>query len=157
MILDVPTQKKCLKRKEDMNDQEKTPPENVIKGPWPVKSGREVKLPDEDIIAVQQDIQFAGELSQSLIVQMIHTMSENGINISENTFIRDVAMIIELVQGTIYRDMNLAHPTHKFMEEFVDLIVKPDNTVETEVDFNTITNLVDLLEDDKDDDEPEIS
>jgi hypothetical protein len=122
----------------------------VIKGPWPVKSGREVKLPD-------QDIQFAGELSQSLIVQMIHTMSENGINISENTFIRDVAMIIELVQGTIYRDMNLAHPTHKFMEEFVDLIVKPDNTVETEVDFNTITNLVDLLEDDKDDDEPEIS
>jgi hypothetical protein len=129
----------------------------VIKGPWPVKSGREVKLPDEDIIAVQQDIQFAGELSQSLIVQMIHTMSENGINISENTFIRDVAMIIELVQGTIYRDMNLAHPTHKFMEEFVDLIVKPDNTVETEVDFNTITNLVDLLEDDKDDDEPEIS
>jgi hypothetical protein len=140
-----------------MNDQEKTPPENVIKGPWPVKSGREVKLPDEDIIAVQQDIQFAGELSQSLIVQMIHTMSENGINISENTFIRDVAMIIELVQGTIYRDMNLAHPTHKFMEEFVDLIVKPDNTVETEVDFNTITNLVDLLEDDKDDDEPEIS
>ena len=140
-----------------MNDQEKTPPENVIKGPWPVKSGREVKLPDEDIIAVQQDIQFAGELSQSLIVQMIHTMSENGINISENTFIRDVAMIIALVQGTIYRDMNLAHPTHKFMEEFVDLIVKPDNTVETEVDFNTITNLVDLLEDDKDDDEPEIS
>ncbi len=129
----------------------------MIKGPWPVKSGREVKLPDEDIIAVQQDIQFAGELSQSLIVQMIHTMSENGINISENTFIRDVAMIIELVQGTIYRDMNLAHPTHKFMEEFVDLIVKPDNTVETEVDFNTITNLVDLLEDDKDDDEPEIS
>ena len=129
----------------------------MIKGPWPVKSGREVKLPDEDIIAVQQDIQFAGELSQSLIVQMIHTMSENGINISENTFIRDVAMIIELVQGTIYRDMNVAHPTHKFMEEFVDLIVKPDNTVETEVDFNTITNLVDLLEDDKDDDEPEIS
>ena len=129
----------------------------MITGPWPVKSGREVKLPDEDIIAVQQDIQFAGELSQSLIVQMIHTMSENGINISENTFIRDVAMIIELVQGTIYRDMNLAHPTHKFMEEFVDLIVKPDNTVETEVDFNTITNLVDLLEDDKDDDEPEIS
>ena len=129
----------------------------MIKGPWLVKSGREVKLPDQDIIAVQQNMQFAGELAQSLIVQMIHTMEENGIDISENSFIRDVAMIIELVHGTIYRDMKLSHPTHKFMEEFVDLIVKPDNTVETEVDFNTITNLVDLLEDDKDDDEPEIS
>ena len=53
-------------------------------------------------------------------MQMIHTMEENGIDISENSFIRDVAMIIELVQGTIYRDMELSHPTHKFMEEFVD-------------------------------------
>jgi hypothetical protein len=138
-----------------MSDQETTPPENVIKGPWLVKSGREVKLPDQDIIAVQQNMQFAGELAQSLIVQMIHTMEENGIDISENSFIRDAAMIIELVQGTIYRDMKLSHPTHKFMEEFVDLVVHPDNTVETEVDFTIITELTDMLEDD--DDDPEIS
>ena len=137
-----------------MSDQETTPPENVIKGPWLVKSGREVKLPDKDIIAVQQDMQFAGELAQSLIVQMIHTMEENGIDISENSFIRDVAMIIELVHGTIYRDMDLIHPTHKFMEEFVEIVINADNSFETEVDFDTITNLVDMLEDD---DDPEVS
>ena len=126
----------------------------MIKGPWLVKSGREVKLPDKDIIAVQQDMQFAGELAQSLIVQMIHTMEENGIDISENSFIRDVAMIIELVHGTIYRDMDLIHPTHKFMEEFVEIVINADNSFETEVDFDTITNLVDMLEDD---DDPEVS
>ena len=121
-----------------------------MKGPWSEKSGREVKLPNKDIIALQQDMQFAGELAQSLIVQMIHTMEENGIDISENSFIRDVAMIIELVHGTIYRDMKLSHPTHKFMEEFVDIEIHPDNNVETYVDFDTITNLVDMLEDDDD-------
>jgi hypothetical protein len=99
-------------------------------------------------------MQFAGELAQSLIVQMIHTMEENGIDISENSFIRDAAMIIELVQGTIYRDMKLSHPTHKFMEEFVDLVVNVDNTVETEVDFDTIIKLTNILEED---DDPEIS
>jgi len=125
-----------------------------VKGPWSEKSGREVKLPNKDIIALQQDMQFAGELAQSLIVQMIHTMEENGIDISENSFIRDVAMIIELVHGTIYRDMNLIHPTHKFMEEFVEIVINADNSFETEVDFDTITNLVDMLEDD---DDPEVS
>ena len=99
-------------------------------------------------------MQFAGELAQSLIVQMIHTMEENGIDISENSFIRDVAMIIELVHGTIYRDMDLIHPTHKFMEEFVEIVINDDNSFETEVDFDTITNLVDMLEDD---DDPEVS
>ena len=125
-----------------------------MKGPWSEKSGREVKLPNKDIIALQQDMQFAGELAQSLIVQMIHTMEENGIDISENSFIRDVAMIIELVHGTIYRDMKLSHPTHKFMEEFVEIVINADNSFETEVDFDTITNLVDMLEDD---DDPEVS
>ena len=137
-----------------MSDQETPIPDNVVKGPWSEKSGREVKLPNKDIIALQQDMQFAGELAQSLIVQMIHTMEENGIDISENSFIRDVAMIIELVQGTIYRDMDLIHPTHKFMEEFVEIVINADNSFETEVDFDTITNLVDMLEDD---DDPEVS
>jgi hypothetical protein len=127
----------------------------VIKGPWLAKGGRQVKLPDKDIIAARQQLQFAEELSQSLIVQMIHTMDENGIDISENSFIRDMAMVIALVQGSIYRDLELEHPTHKFMEEFVDIVVHPDNSVETDVDFTIITELTDMLEDD--DDDPEIS
>ena len=138
-----------------MSDQETTPPENVIKGPWPVKSGREVKLPNEDIIAMQQDIQFAEELTQSLMVQMIHTMSENGIDVSAKTFIRDMAMVISLVNGSIYRDMGMAHITQKFMEEYVDIHDDDDDgSYETEVDFETITTLTNLIEDD---DDPEVS
>ena len=128
-------------------------PENVIKGPWPVKSGREVKLPDRNVISLQQDIQFAEELTQSLIVQMIHTMSENGIDVSEKDFIRDMAMIITMVNGSIYRDMGMSHITQKFMEEYVE-VTGDDGHYETEVDFETISAVIDLLEDD---DDPEIS
>ena len=128
----------------------------MIKGPWPVKSGREVKLPDTDVIAMQQDIQFAEELTQSLMVQMIHTMSENGIDVSAKTFIRDMAMVISLVNGSIYRDMGMAHITQKFMEEYVNIHDDDDDgSYETEVDFETIVELANLIEDD--DDDPEIS
>ena len=138
-----------------MNDQETPASENVIRGPWLAKGGRKVKLPDKDIVALRQKLQFAEELSESLIVQMIHTMSENGIDISENSFVRDMSMVIELVQGSIYRDLELEHPTHKFMEEFVDITILEDNTVETEVDFDTIIKLADILE--EVDDDPEVS
>ena len=137
-----------------MSDQETTPPENVIKGPWLAKSGREVKLPDTDVIAMQQDIQFAEELTQSLMVQMIHTMSENGIDVSAKTFIRDMAMVISMVNGSIYRDMGMAHITQKFMEEYVDIHDDEGGSFETEVDFETIVELANLIEDD---DDPEIS
>ena len=138
-----------------MSDQDTTPPENVIKGPWLAKSGREVKLPDTDVIAMQQDMQFAEELTQSLMVQMIHTMSENGIDVSAKTFIRDMAMVISLVNGSIYRDMGMAHITQKFMEEYVDIHDDEGGSFETEVDFETIVELANLIEDD--DDDPEIS
>ena len=126
----------------------------MIKGPWPVKSGREVKLPDEDVIALQQDIQFAEELTQSLMVQMIHTMSENGIDVGAKDFIRDMAMVISMVNGSIYRDMGMSHITQKFMEEYVE-IEEIDGVYQTEVDFETIGELANLIEDDYDD--PEVS
>ena len=137
-------------------DDQKTPPQvvdNVVKGPWSEKSGRKVKLPDKDVIELHQDLQFAEELTQSLMVQMIHTMSENGIAVGEKAFIRDMAMLIELVKGSIFRDMKMMHPTHKFVEEFVDIMESGD-TFDTEVDFNTIVELANLIEDDND---PEIS
>lgn len=126
----------------------------MVKGPWPVKSGREVKLPDTDVIEMQQNIQFAEELTQSLMVQMIHTMSENGIDVSAKTFIRDMAMVISLVNGSIYRDMGMEHITQKFMEEYVDIHESDDDCYETEVDFETLSVLSKMVEDD---DDPEVS
>ena len=125
----------------------------MIKGPWPVKSGREVKLPDKDVISLHQDIQFAEELTQSLMVQMIHTMSENGIDVTKKDFISDMAMVITMVNGSIYRDMGMSHITQNFMREYVE-ITGADGSYETEVDFETIMKLTNLLEDD---DDPEIS
>jgi hypothetical protein len=37
------------------------------------------------------------------------------LDVGEKEFIRDMAMIIEMVKGSIYRDMGLDHPTHMFM------------------------------------------
>ena len=132
-----------------MSDQENG---NVVQGPWP-KTKRKVKLPDETALELQERLGFAEELTQTLIVQMMHGMGENGIDISEKTFIRDIALLIEFTKGCIYRSMGLKHPTQKLFEELVEITIDPDNSVATEVNQELLMKFLLLF---GNDDDPEI-
>ena len=138
-----------------MTDQENgNVAENVIQGPWP-KSTRKVKVPNESIIALQEKMGFAEELCQSVIVQMIHTMGENEIDVSANEFIRDMGLIIEFTKGAIYRGMNLSHQTQLLLEYFVDIEMGPDNSIATEANLDLLEDFVKMLG--EEDDGPEVS
>ena len=127
-------------------------PENVVRGPWKNKT---VKQPDIDMIQVQDNLAFIDDLTQELMVSMIHQMGENGIDVSEKSFIRDMALIIEMIKSTLYRDMGYKHPLQAFTQTFVDLVIEPDNTPICEVRLETLENFVNKFEDDNN--EPEIS
>ena len=90
---------------------------------------------------------------------MIQTMGENGIGVSDESFIRDLGLIIELTKGSIYRSMGIPHPTHEFFEIMVDLDVdEDDKSIHSQLDLNMLEKFVEIskfLEDD--DDDPEIS
>ena len=123
--------------------------ENVIQGPWP-KSKRKVKVPDENVILLHEKLNFAEELCQSVIVQMIHTLGENGIDVSEKSFIRDMALIIEFAKATIYRGMELPHEAQPLLEHLVDLTMAPDNSIESEVNLEMIREYIDMIGEDGD-------
>ena len=127
--------------------------ENVIQGPWP-KGKRRVKFPDESAIELQERLAFAEDLTQTVVVQMMHTLGENGIDISEKAFVRDMALLIEMTKGSIYRDMGLAHPIQKLFEQLVEVTVDPDNSVATELNTDLLEEYSKLF---GDDDDPDIS
>ena len=135
----------------DPNENEELP-ENVVRGPWKNKA---VKQPDMDMIQVQENLAFADELTQNLMVQMIYTLGENGIDVSDKRFIRDMALIIECVKSTIHRDMGYKHPLQAFTKTFVDVTIEPDNTPVGEVAIEALEKFVNQFEDD--DDGPDIS
>ena len=126
--------------------------ENVIQGPWS-KTKRKVKIPDESAIELQEKLAWAEDLTQTVIVQMMHTLGQNNIDISDNAFVRDMALIIELTKGSIYRSLELKHPTHGLFEGLVELSVDPDNSVATEVNQEVLEEYIRLF---GDDDDPEI-
>jgi len=125
---------------------------NVVQGPWP-KTKRKVKLPDETAIELQERLGFAEELTQTVIIQMMHTLGENNIDISEKAFVRDAALLIEFTKGSIYRSLGLKHPTQKLFEELVEITIDPDNSIATEVNQDLLMKFLLLF---GDDDDPEI-
>ena len=130
--------------------------DNVIQGPWP-KSKRKVKIPDEEFLQMQENMEFAEELNQKIILQMIHTMGDNGIMVTDESFIRDLGLIIELTKGSIYRSMGIPHPTHAFFETLVNLnIDEEDNSMHSQIDLNMLEKFVEMYFK-EDDDDPEVS
>ena len=137
-----------------MSEQENENVEqNVIQVPCP-KTKRKVKIPDETAIELQEKLAWAEDLTQTVVVQLMHTLGENGVDISENAFVRDVALIIEMTKGSIYRRLGLKHPTQGLFEGLVELSVDPDNTIATEVNQEVLEEYIKMF---GDDDDPEIS
>ena len=128
-----------------MSGKNEEPSAEIIQGPWS-KTKRKVQLPDPDALELQENIAFAEELTQTVIVQMIHTIGENKINVGNKNFIRDVGLLIEFVKGTIYRSMGLPHVTQKIFESFVEVTVDPDNNIHSEVDSDLLMKFFELCE-----------
>jgi len=110
----------------------------VIKGPWKLKGKKEVVVPDLDVIALQENIMFADDLTESCLVQMIHTMGENGVEIGDKEFVRDIGFVIEAVKSTIYRDMGLVHPMSRVMEMLTKINVDEKNSMNSQVDLDLL-------------------
>ena len=128
---------------------------NVLTGPWKAKPKREVVVPDIDVIALQENIMFADDLTESLLVQRIHTMGENGVDVSSTDFIKDISFVIEAVKGVIYRDMGLSHPMSDMMSQFTDVTVDEGNNPHGLVDLESIQKVKITKDDDSSEQEPE--
>ena len=92
---------------------------NIIQFPKKFKGKREVKLPDYDVMQLNEDVAFADNLTEGLIVQIVHILNENGIQVSNKQFISDLAFIIESLKSSIYRDLDITHDMQELMDEFM--------------------------------------
>ena len=117
---------------------------NVIKGPWVNK--KDVKIADIDGLQVIENLKFADDLTEGLILQILTNFRENGIDVSDKRFSPDIAFMIEVLKAIIYRSMGYEHPLHVIMSNVlkVNEIQDGDKTI-LDTSFN-----IDLLNDTSD-------
>jgi len=61
---------------------------------------------------------FCDNLTEAVMVQMIHSIGENGFDVQGEDFLRDMGFIIESVRASLYRDFDYVHPMAKIMSAF---------------------------------------
>mgnify|MGYP003124202288 CR=1 FL=1 len=81
--------------------------DNVIVGPWDNSSLATPELSEEELKEremkkMSEDFKSIDILTESLVVQMIHTLKEQNFDISSTDFIRDVAFLNECIKSVNY-------------------------------------------------------
>ena len=122
----------------------------IIEFPLNIKPNPAIKV-DSYALQMQQDMTFADHLTEGLIVNMIHNMSENGIDTEEESFIADISLMIELVKSTLYRSCDIPHPMQTVVDEFVET-TKDNNKTSVFLDCFAIRDAI-LGEEVEEDDE----
>ena len=74
------------------------------------------KVTNFDAMKLNKELQFADELTDGIMVSMIHNMDDNDVEITDGAFIQDIAFLSEALKATIYRDRGFTHPFQNLIE-----------------------------------------
>ena len=146
--------------------------DNVVIGPWgetPVENNGEwVKkkldkaLDKNNTHKIMQDkLDRIEVITEKIMIQLIHTISEYGYDITDERFSLDIGFLSETVKGVLSRQEKLPH----IIQGLLDNIMAPSPTQAedgtdvfySKFDAPLLAELVDMAEDIKDDDQTEIS
>ena len=126
----------------------------IIQGPWK-ELKRKVKLPDKSAIELQKTINFVDDLTESLIIQMIHTIKENKIDVEKESFVQNMSLIIEMVRATLLKEMSLNTNMIKIMDILFEIIFNSDCELKSNIDNLKLT--MDKIKEEEDNDSPELA
>ena len=132
-----------------MTEENEKQSAEIIQGPWK-KSKRKVKLPDKNAIELQETIEFVDDLTQTLMVQMINAIKENEIDVEAESFVQNMAFIIEMVRASLLKEMSLNTNMTKLMDTLFEIIFNSGSDID---DFKSIIYKMRMEEDDNDDPE----
>ena len=76
---------------------------------------------------ITNDMNSIDKVAENVMVQLIHTLAENGVDISSKEFIRHVGFIDECVKSTLFLSMGYDHPLGELVKYLVGATKSKDN------------------------------
>ena len=145
--------------------------DNIIIGPWtgePVDNNADWIKKKYDKAFEKNTTQLKMEdklakieiLTENIMVQLIHTLSEKGYDISEQKFILDIGFLSETIKGIISRQEKLPH----IVQGLIDKLMSPEETRNEDgvdlyysrFDVPLLSDLVDMAGDIKEETKTEV-
>ena len=145
-----------------MNESENEKPasNNILQGPW--KKTKKVKIQENSVFDTQQEMAFIEELAESVIVQMVYTLGDNGVNVGTKDFFQNIAFLVESLKCTLYEEKGWFHPLTPIIKNISEVSVEDsdsdEETITLRLNIDKLNALVKKLnlDNDETDDDPKI-
>jgi len=95
------------------------------------------KQSEEQANKIKEDL-FIEQLVEEFTLDFIHVLQENAITMKNETFLRDLAVVIESIKSLIKRDFKKKHPMQSITDVLAKISVLPNGKKVTDMDYGKI-------------------
>ena len=85
-----------------------------------------------------QENYFVEQLSEEIVLHMIHVLQDNAVKMKDEKFLRELAVIIESIKSLIYRDFGRVHKMQAISDALATIKKLPDGKQVTDLDYSKI-------------------
>ena len=101
------------------------------------KTDLATKQTEEQANVIKENI-FIEQLVEEFTLDFIHVLQENAIVMKNETFLRDLAVVIESIKSLIKRDFKKKHPMQSITDVLAKISVLPNGKKVTDMDYGKI-------------------
>ena len=96
---------------------------------------------------ITEEMAMVDALAENVMIQLIHTLKENDVDINSKAFIRDIGFINESLKSLLFRELGYDHPLSELVKHLI-LPVKSKNQsgIYTKFRADTVVEILDYLE-----------
>ena len=81
---------------------------------------------------------FIEQLTEEFTLDLIHVLQENAVTMASETFLRDLAVVIESIKSLIKRDFKQKHPMQAVTDAIAKISVLPDGKKVTDMNYSKV-------------------
>ena len=128
--MDTPT---IGKEKKKVNNLIKFPTHKVRKP----KSDLAAKQSSEEAKKIKENI-FIEQLVEEFTLDLIHVLQDNAVTMKSETFLRDLAVVIESIKSLLKRDFKQKHPMQTITDAISKITQLPDGKKITDMNYSKV-------------------
>ena len=95
------------------------------------------KQSEEQASKIKEDL-FIEQLVEEFTLDFIHVLQENAITMKNETFLRDLAVVIESIKSLIKRDFKKKPPMQSITDVIAKISVLPDGKKVTDMNYGKV-------------------
>ena len=134
------------------DDSSKGIENNVVKGPWKSPKLKKVSIETKKLA---EDMMFIEDVAESVMIPLIHALSENGVDIQKDELVAEVGFMNEVVKSMLFRHLGYGHPMTTLIGYTMNVMQEETRDTYAKFDMDTLDKILeDVLKEEEDEPDP---